>query len=203
MCKFNTYKAPIYQNGSAIDSLTGTIYNGRILNGWADTLYHFEASDINPSLVNYTNAYYDMFAEYGMNSYQAATMANFFNVDASNDGEIRTAADLQGQGLMNGDLPASVYSLYGNHGHMYNGSAKRENTQTTFKASGSADIKSHEFSFGFEFEQRKDYYWGIGPMGLWGLMRQHANKHIMELDLANPNPVFDIHGTFQDTVEGL
>ena len=29
--KFNTYKAPIYQNGSAVDSLTGTIYNGRIL----------------------------------------------------------------------------------------------------------------------------------------------------------------------------
>ena len=49
---FDTYKAPIYQNGSAIDSLTGTIYNGRILNGWADTLFDFTASNINPSLVN-------------------------------------------------------------------------------------------------------------------------------------------------------
>ena len=29
----------------------------------------------------------------------------------------------------------------------------------SFKASGSADIKSHELSFGFEFEQREDYYW--------------------------------------------
>ena len=83
---------------------------------------------------------------------------------------------------------------------MYNGSAKRENTQTTFKASGSADIKSHEFSFGFEFEQRKDYYWGIGPMGLWGLMRQQANKHILERDLSKPKPVFDENGIYQDTV---
>ena len=84
---------------------------------------------------------------------------------------------------------------------MYNGSAKQKNTQFTFKASGSADIKSHEFSFGFEYEERKDYYWGMGPMNLWGLMRQQANKHIMELDLANPHPIFDIHGTYQDTVK--
>ena len=113
---------------------------------------------------------------------------------------IRTAADLRGQGLRNGDLPASVYSLYGNHGTMYNGSAKQENTQTTFKASGSADIKDHEFSFGFEFEQRDDSYWGMGPMGMWGLMRQLTNKHILQRDLANPIPVFDANGVYQDTI---
>jgi hypothetical protein len=83
---------------------------------------------------------------------------------------------------------------------MYGTSAKRENTQTAFKASGSADIKSHELSFGFEFEQRKDYYWGIGPMGLWSLMRQQANKHILERDLLNPDPVFDANGIYQDTI---
>ena len=105
--------------------------------------------------MNYTSAYYDMFSKYGMNSFQGATMANFFNVDASNDGVIRTAADLKGQGLMNGDLPASVYSLYGNHGTMYNGSAKQENTQTSFKVSGSADINSHEFSFGLNLNKEK------------------------------------------------
>ena len=121
-----------------------------------------------------------MFKDYGLSSF----------VGASNDGIIRTAADLRGQGLRNGDLPASVYSLYGNHGTMYNGSAKQENTQTTFKASGSADIKDHEFSFGFEFEQRDDSYWGMGPMGMWGLMRQLTNKHILQRDLSNPLPVF-------------
>jgi outer membrane receptor protein involved in Fe transport len=197
--KFNTSKAPIYQRETAIDSLTGAIYSGQVLSGWADTLYEFEAGNINPGLVNYTSAYYEVFEQYGMNSYQSPVMGNF-GVDASNDGVIRTAADLQGQGLMNGGSPSSVYSLYANHGTYYNGYSKYDNTQTTFKASGSADIKSHELSFGFEFEERKDYYWGIGPMGLWGLMRQQSNKHILERDLANPHPVFDANGVYQDTV---
>ena len=101
---------------------------------------------------------------------------------------------------MNGDSPSSVYSLFDNHGSSPGVNYKQENTQSTFKASGSADIKSHEFSFGFEFEQRKDYYWGISPKSLWGLMRQQANKHILERDLLNPNPVFDANDIFQDTI---
>ena len=197
--KFDTYKAEIYDFGTAVDSVSGRIYTGQMLTGWADTLYDFIAGDINPALVNYTDAYFDMFEQYGMNSYQSSIMADF-GIDASNDGVIRTAADLQGQGLRNGNSPASVYSLYANHGTGYNGFSKYDDTQTTFKASGSADIKSHEFSFGFEFEQRKDYYWGIGPMGLWGLMRQQANKHILERDLANPNPVYNMDSIYQDTV---
>ena len=31
-------------------------------------------------------------------------------------------------------------------------------------------------------------------------MRQQANKHILERDLANPNPVYDANGIYQDTV---
>jgi len=189
--QFVTSKAPIYRNGSAIDSSNGILYTGRVLNGWTDTLFEYTAGGLNTSLENYTNAYIDMFSQYSMSSYIGGYGA---------DGQLRTAADLQGKGLLNGQLPSNVYSLFGNHGSMYNGSAKREDTQTSFKASGSADIKSHEFSFGFEFEQRKDYYWGIGPMGLWGLMRQQANKHILEIDLSNPYPVFDEDGIYQDTI---
>ena len=189
--EFNTYKQNIYSGGSAIDSSTGIIYTGQIHSGWGDTLYTFDENQYtNSDLANYTSAYYQMFSDYGLASF----------VGASNDGIIRTAADLRGQGLRNGDLPASVYSLYGNHGTMYNGAAKQENTQTTFKAAGSADIKDHEFSFGFEFEQRDDSYWGMGPMGMWGLMRQLTNKHILQRDLANPLPVYDNNGVYQDTV---
>ena len=189
--QFNTYTQNIYNNGAAIDSTNGIIYTGQIHQGWGDTLYTFQENKYtNTDLSNYTNAYYQMFSDYGLTSY----------VGAQNDGVIRTAADLKGQGLRNGDLPASVYSLYGNHGTMYSGAAKQENTQTTFKASGSADIKAHEFSFGFEFEQRDDSYWGFGPMGMWGLMRQQTNKHILQRDLSNPNPVYDENGVYQDTV---
>ena len=189
--QFVTSKAPIYGFGSAIDTSTGIVYTGRTLNGWTDTLFEYTAGGVNKSLENYTNAYIDMFSQYSMSSYIDGYGA---------DGQLRTAADLQGQGLLNGQLPSNVYSLFGNHGTMYNGSAKQENTQTTFKASGSADIKSHELSFGFEFEQRKDYYWGVSPMNLWGLMRQQANKHILERNLSKPYPVFDENGIYQDTI---
>ena len=189
--EFHTFNKNIYNGGSAIDSSTGIIYTGQIHSGWGDTLYRFNENEYtNIDLANYTNAYYRMFSDYGLASY----------VGTENDGVIRTAADLRGQGLRNGDLPASVYSLYGNHGSMYNGAAKQENTQYTFKASGSADIKDHEFSFGFEFEQRDDSYWGMGPMGMWGLMRQQTNKHILQRNLAEPNPVYDMNGVYQDTV---
>jgi len=191
--QFVTSKAPVYDFGSAVvDSSSGILYTGRVLNGWTDTLFEYTPGGVNKSLENYTNAYIDLFSQYSMSS-------NFVNGYGA-DGQLRTAADLQGQGLLNGQLPSNVYSLFGNHGSMYNGSAKQENTQTTFKASGSADIKSHEFSFGFEFEQRKDYYWGMSPMNLWGLMRQQANKHILERDLSNPYPVFDANGIYQDTI---
>ena len=189
--KFVTSKAPVYRNGFAVDSTSGRIFTGRVLNGWADTLFEFTPGGVNTSLENYTNAYIEMFSDNSLSSYVSGYGA---------DGQLRTSADLQAKGLLNGELPSDVYSLFGNHGSMYNGSAKQENTQTTFKASGSADIKSHEFSFGFEFEQRKDYYWGMAPMNLWGLMRQQSNKHILERDLSNPYPVFDENGIFQDTI---
>ena len=142
-----------------------------------------------------------MFEQYGMNSFMAPTMGDYFGIDASNDGVIRTSADLKGQGLMNGDDPASVYSLYANHGSWYGYSIKQERSQLSFKASGSADIKSHEVSFGFEFEEREDYYWQFNAWrSIWSLMRQQANKHILERNLSEPNPVFDANGIFQDTI---
>ena len=75
--KFNTYKAPIYDNGIAVDSLTGTIYNGQVLTGWADTLYTFLPGNINQSLVNYTSAYYDMFEENGLKLKKKTQIFNF------------------------------------------------------------------------------------------------------------------------------
>ena len=199
--KFTTHKAPIYENDTAFDPVNQLWLEGQILRGWADTLYEYSPGGINTGLENYTNAYYEMFSNYGMTSY----MVDF--AGEANDGVIRTAADLQGKGLMNGGSPSSVYSLFGNHGSWYGYSTNEERTQFKFKASGSADIKSHEFSFGFEYEERKDYYWQFnavansGSPSIWTLMRQQANKHIMELDLAHPHPVVDINGTYQGVVD--
>ena len=194
--KFTTDRTKIYNRNDVLDTNTGIWYsNVQEMTGWQDTLFDFNefafGNPLNPSLVNYTRAYYDMFERYGMTSY----------VGTESDGVIRTAADLQGQGLLNGQSPASVYSLFGNHGTIYGGAYKQENTQTTFKAAGSADIKSHEISFGFEYEQRRDYYWGSSPTSMWTLGRQLTNMHIMERDLSNPIFVTDVNGIFQDTID--
>ena len=80
-----------------------------------------------------------MFRDYGMTSY----------IDGYGmDGVIRTPLDLQGVGLRNGERSQSLYSLWYPFGREYNYYGYSYYSQTTFKASGSADIKDHEFSFG-------------------------------------------------------
>ena len=105
-----------------------------------------------------------MFEEYGMNSYQGATMSNFFGVDASNDGVIRTAADLQGQGLMNGDLPASVYSLYGNHGTMYNGQQNKKILKQHLRLQVLQILNRMSFLLGLSMSKEEII---IGGLDLW------------------------------------
>ena len=190
---FKTYKAPVYQNGTHIDTVAGIPYSGRILMGWQDTLYTFsDENSHNLDAATYTNAYYSIFDQYGM----ASQYVNGYGAD----GVIRTQYDLQGQGLRNGEQPSDVYSLFGNWGTQWTGARKEYNTQSTFKFSASADVGNHEISFGFEREDRKDMYWGVDASGLWGLGRLLVNKHISERDLSNPYPVFDIDGIYQDTV---
>ena len=190
---FTTYKAPVYQNGVAIDSVTGIPYTGQILVAWQDTLYEFnDENSHNLDAATYTNAYYDVYEQYGM----ASQYINGYGAD----GVIRTQFDLQGQGLRNGEQPSDVYSLFGGWGTQYTGARKEKNIQSTFKFSASADVGDHEISFGFEREERKDMYWGVSANGLWGLGRLLVNKHIAERNLDNPQPLFDIYGIFQDTV---
>ena len=190
---FTTHKAPVYQNGVAIDSVTGIPYTGQILVAWQDTLYEFnDENSHNLDAATYTNAYYDVYEQYGM----ASQYINGYGAD----GVIRTQFDLQGQGLRNGEQPSDVYSLFGGWGTQYTGARKEKNIQSTFKFSASADVGDHEISFGFEREERKDMYWGVNANGLWGLGRLLVNKHIAERNLDNPLPLFDINGIFQDTV---
>ena len=190
--KFETFRERTYTTQEiAVDSSTGTIYTGFIQNGYKDTLLRYTPGGINQSLENYTNAYYNLFGQELYSSYVSGYGA---------DGVIRTAGDLQGKGLLNGQQPTNVYSLFRNHGYMYNGAAKNDESQFSFKASGSADIKSHELSFGFEYEEREESYWGMGPMGMWSQMRQLTNLHLLERDLSNPIPVFNANGIYQDTL---
>ncbi|MBC8265843.1 MAG: carboxypeptidase regulatory-like domain-containing protein [Flavobacteriales bacterium] len=191
--KFETLKENVYDFSPTgiFDTIANTYYSGYIHSGWRDTLYTFSAGSQNPDAAIYTTKYYEMFSDYGMSSFVGGYGL---------DGVIRTPLDLQGVGLRNGERSRSIYSLWYPFGREYNYYGYDYETQTTFKASGSADIKDHEFSFGIEYEQRLDASWGVNPIGLWGLMRQLTNKHLTELDLSNPHPVFDANGIYKDTV---
>lgn len=175
--KFKTHKIKSYELGS--DTLLG--YNNVwIHNGFHDTLFSFERSELNSELANYTTQYYDL---YPLNS---GYYSNYVLVQ-------------EGGALLNGQQPNSVYGLWSNVGTQYNGYSVGNYSQIGFNASGSADIGKHAIQFGFQYDQRSDRFYGYSPVGLWGLMRQITNSHIEQLDKNNPHPVY-VGNVFQDTI---
>ncbi len=184
--KFNSYKDKFYYFGE--DTASGR--SGFIHGAFIDTLLTFDGSNTsNPDLAAYTQQYYDLFEE---NELQSLSFGG-----SGQRGIIRTFNDLGELGLLNGDGPRSVYSLFYNYGDQYSSYGKQQLEQFSMKATGSADIKDHAIQFGFEYEKRTDRSWFTNPNGLWTLGRQLANFHIQELDLANPYIIEN--GTF-DTI---
>jgi len=178
--KFKTYSAKSYERGT--DKVTGITAN--VQNGFADTLVTFQQTDINPILSNYTQSYYD--------TYNTAA------------GHYRNLDEIQlGGGLINGYFgsDATSYGLWNNVGMPYNSYSHSESTQLGISATASADIGNHGIQLGFYYEQRQDRSIGYSPSGLWSAMRLLVNKHIKQLDLANPILVYDAYNVFQDTIE--
>jgi outer membrane receptor protein involved in Fe transport len=178
--KFDVYQAPNYTYMS--DSINGELVTAYYLTSHSDTLVEFTPSDINPDKAAYTNAYYDLVGG---------------NSDITSLDEINA-----GGGLRNGDEPLNVYSLWFNTGYQPNFYYHVDKSKYSFNFQGSADIKDHAISFGFEYEQRDIRYFSVyqGEYSLWTIMRQLANKHLSQLDLDNPVMVTDGNGNFQDTV---
>jgi len=144
-------------NGDGIKDTVSAFFQ----NGFTNTHLSFTPSDINPTGVPYTNEYYA-------------------NTDPNN---ITNLNDVQaGLGLMNGDRPTNVYSLWYNTGRQYNGYSKIDESQFRVFSNFSADILKHAIQVGFEFEQRNQSSYALNPIGLWTQMRQLANSHITQLD---------------------
>ncbi len=176
--KFTTHSVKSYELGE--DTVTG-LNNVYVQNGFLDTLYAFERSEINPNLSNYTDQYYNLYED---------------------DRFYRNALTVQNGGaLLNGQFPENVYGLYANTGTPYNAFSNFDNSRFGINANGSADIGNHEIQFGIQYEQRKETGYGYNPAGLWTLMRGITNRHIEQLDFANPILISDASGIFQDTIE--
>ncbi len=176
--KFDTYTVNSYEYGS--DTVLG-FDNVWIHNGFRDTLYNFTRSEINPYLSNYTDQFYHLYDP------SSGLYANRLLVQS-------------GGALLNGELPNAVYGLWANTGTPYNGYSLVTQSRIGFNANGSADVGNHAFQFGLQYEQRSTSSFSANPAGLWTLMRGLTNRHIEQLDLANPLPVFDQNGVFQDTI---
>ncbi len=157
---------PIYVRHS-----DGTVHldtvTGFVLNGFQNTNLSFTPSDVNANGAAYTNEFYA-------------------NTDPS---LITSPGDVQaGLGMMNGDRPSNIYSLWYNTGRQYGGYGYNDNSQFRVFANFSADIKKHAIQIGFEYEQRTERAYSLAPIGLWTLMRQLANYHIQNIgDTAHLN----------------
>ena len=162
--QFNQYKARTFAPGQVM--YNGHLVNGYVQSGTRDSLLTFTPSALNPLAADYTSEYYN---------YVGA-------------GNVTTGAQVQqGLGLLNGDRPSNVYSLWYNTGRQYGGYAVVDKTQTTVRANFSADVfKNHAIQVGFEYDQRSESEYTINSIGLWTLMRQLANFHLTQMDLSNP-----------------
>jgi len=130
----------------------------RVQNGVNDVEVTFTPSEANNDMAAITNQYFTLYDNVPGN-YENYTQL------------------LDGGALLNGMLPADVYGLWRNIGYAYNSSSKQNTNQFRVTGIGSADIGDHALSIGFEYEQRSDRYFGVSPVGLWGLMRQLTNSH--------------------------
>jgi len=176
--KFETTKAETFQFSDTVSGYPNGVW---VMNGWKDQLYKFTPGDLNPELSNVTSQYYNSY-DTPVNHYE-----NWQQVIA-------------GGGLINGGNLGNIYGIYNLPGQQVTGYGIGDNTVFRVTASGSADIKNHEISFGFEFEQNDGRSWSVNGAGLWGLARQYTNRHLELLDWSNPIPVYDANGVFMDTV---
>ena len=162
--KYEHTQLPAYEIGDVIDT-NGDIYTViKQVTIPQSVLINFTPSDINPSLAQYTISAQERWGgSFPMDEYIQ-----------------------QYKGLLNGENPNSIYGMFTAPGVPYNGVSKGLSDKIGGKALVSFEIRDHAIRFGFDYDQTTSRSYGISPTGLWTLMRNYTNSHIMELDLSNP-----------------
>ncbi|MCK6649130.1 MAG: TonB-dependent receptor plug domain-containing protein, partial [Bacteroidia bacterium] len=128
--------------------------------GFSNTSLSFTPGNQNPIGAAYTSQFY---------AYEQNQVESLIDVQ-------------QGFGLMNGDRPRNIYSMWYNTGRQYGGYGYDQSTQFRVFANFSADIKKHAVQLGFEYEQRTSRSYFVSAISLWSRMRDLANFHIQGLD---------------------
>ena len=171
--KFETERQPVYFYSE--DSITGN--EGFRLLGYQDVGVTFEPGTYNPTLTRYTEQFFEQNEPTTLNDVIAAGA------------------------LRNGDFAQSLfsYSIWYNPGVPYTSYSRTNNDQFgvrfdasfSLKKSTATSLTQHSIEFGFEYQQRTERNYNVGPYGLWGLARQKTNFHLNNLDFGNPYYIID------------
>lgn len=187
---FHQYKSRVLIPGQ-VDYYGDTLY-GFVQAAFADSaityspFYQDENGNLitpNPLMSNYTNYVFGNLGYYSNGDGVDGTGDEFYSMTGNTD------VVLANLGLPNGYRPTDVYSLWYNTGRQYGGYAIEDKTQFRVFTSFSADVKNHAIQVGFEFEQRTERGYNVSSLALWQRMRQLANYHLTQLDVANPTMV--------------
>jgi len=173
---YERYSEPVYKYD--YDTVNNKLEQAYVLLGYRDTMVKFTPYSFNEARANYTRQLYE--------------------IQNNNVRNLNTIQQLGG--LLNGDNPGNVYSLWTNVGAIATGYSRYNEDQVRVTGKASLDINHHAVAFGFEYEQRTQYAYSVGANSLWTTMRSLINSHIQQLDTRNPIPVFDEHGNFLDTI---
>lgn len=161
---------------SYTDPQTGIVYYGNIYRMYnrLDTMLSFQAGNLNPGLVFYTQNFYEQFTP--------ALIAEYMGATQPYDQDVYSYFGA----LLNGQGPSSPYSMYSSPGIPYTSYGRSQTDAIGLKASVSMNLDNHELKIGFEFEKLIARSYSVSPFGIWSLMRNKANEHIREIDITHP-----------------
>lgn len=167
---FETEKVPSYelQNNYDYHGVSRAAY---VQNNWYDVLTYQGGSEYNPILANYNNQLYYSEETEDIRPY------------------LSTRDFLLGyKGLMNGDSPGSIYGLLSNVGVQSSGFSMSRSDYIYLQAKAEATINNkHTLEIGFQYDRSSTSAYSLGAYSLWTIMRQSANRHILQMDTENPH----------------
>ena len=174
---FATQRIRGYTPTISYDSVSGKY--AHLQNGFIDTLVVYTPLDYNPESANWTSQYYDLFPK---------------------DGYYRSMAEIiGGRGLVNGMSPDNIYNTWTNVGNTIGGFNYSLVDQYSVQATFAADFGNHEIQLGLQYQQRSQNLWTVNGTQSWDVMTGLTNAHLQDLDLANPQLVYE-NGVFMDTI---
>ncbi|MBL4652944.1 MAG: hypothetical protein JKY53_08795 [Flavobacteriales bacterium] len=171
----------------------------------------FEPAETNQLAANYTANYYELYGwdfaatqSQGRPIYDYAAAQDPAQLASGiNNYYLRNVNNIQQNGgLVNGDNAASIYGLWRGPSYQSQSFDKQKRNQHRFTAQGSADIKDHAITVGFEYEQRSDRRYVLNPGSMWTLGRLYTNSHIRNLctDTANQSCLDSINFFYDGSV---